>query len=161
MQASAAKGKYPQAGARTVAMAGLQRVAWANLATFSTPVRGNLTVVQSGQGIPFAIARIFYIYGANAQSERGAHAHYDTQQAFIAMRGRFSLELTDGDQTQTYLIERPDRVLYVPPMIWARLFDFSDDAVCLVLASSLYDPSDYIREWDDYLSALGRPPSGL
>jgi len=153
---SAAK---PQSGpglAHTVAVAGMQRVAWADLATFSTPVRGSLTVVQSGQGIPFAIARIFYIYGATPNCERGGHAHYDTQQAFVAMRGHFSLELTDGGQTQKYKLDRPDRLLYVPPMIWARLYDFSDDAVCLVLASSLYDASDYIREWDDYLTALGR-----
>lgn len=153
---SAAK---PQSGpglAHTVAVAGMQRVAWASLATFSTPVRGSLTVVQSGQGIPFAIARIFYIYGATPNCERGGHAHYDTQQAFVAMRGHFSLELTDGGQTQKYKLDRPDRLLYVPPMIWARLYDFSDDAVCLVLASSLYDASDYIREWDDYLTALGR-----
>jgi dTDP-4-dehydrorhamnose 3,5-epimerase-like enzyme len=118
-------------------------------------VRGSLTVVESGQGIPFAIARIFYIYGATRDCERGAHAHYDTQQAFVAIRGRFSLELTDGHRSQKYVLDRPDRVLYVPPMIWARLYDFSDDAVCLVLASSLYDPDDYIREWDDYLVALG------
>lgn len=140
---------------RRVALAGMQRVAWADLATYSTPVRGSLTVVQSGQGIPFAIARIFYIYGATRDCERGAHAHYDTQQAFVAIRGHFSLELTDGHSTQTYSLDRPDHVLYVPPMIWARLYDFSDDAVCLVLASSLYDPTDYIREWDDYLIALG------
>lgn len=142
--------------ARRVAMAGLQRVAWADLATYSTPVRGNLTVVQSGQGIPFAIARIFYIYGATPDCERGAHAHFDTQQAFVAIRGSFSMELTDGEQTRSFALDRPDRVLYVPPMIWARLHDFSSDAVCLVLASSLYDPADYIREWDDYMVALGR-----
>lgn len=133
-------------------------MSWNDLATYATPVRGSLTVVQAGQGIPFAIARIFYIYGATKDCERGAHAHYDTQQAFVAIRGHFSLELTDGDQNQNYLLEKPDRALYVPPMIWARLYDFSDDAICLVLASSLYDPADYIREWVDYLAALGKQP---
>src|SRR6184192_2744292 len=154
MQTSAAQTQYSPTS-RRVALAGMQRVSWADLATYSTPVRGSLTVAQSGQGIPFAIARIFYIYGATPDCERGAHAHYDTQQAFVAIRGRFSLELTDGHGTQSYALDRPNRVLYVPPMIWARLYDFSDDAVCLVLASSLYDPNDYIREWDDYLIALG------
>ena len=155
MQSSAMKAQT-EAVVRRVAVAGLQRVAWADLDTFSTPVRGNLTIAQSGQGIPFAIARIFYIYGATRNCERGGHAHYDTQQAFVAIRGSFSLELTDGDQTLSYVLDKPDRLLYVPPMIWARLYNFSDDAVCLVLASSLYDPNDYLREWDDYLIALGR-----
>jgi hypothetical protein len=158
MQISAAKAKSQLQTMRRVAVAGLQRVAWNDLATHSTPVRGSLTVIQSGQGSPFAIARIFYIYGATKDCERGAHAHYDTQQAFVAIKGSFSLELTDGDQSQTYVLEKPDRALYVPPMIWARLYDFSDDAICLVLASSLYDPADYIREWEDYLAALGKQP---
>lgn len=158
MQISAAKAKSQLQTMRRVAVAGLQRVAWNDLATHSTPVRGSLTVVQSGQGIPFAIARIFYIYGATKNCERGAHAHYDTQQAFVAIKGSFSLELTDGNQSQTYVLEKPYRALYVPPMIWARLYDFSDDAICLVLASSLYDPADYIREWEDYLAALGKQP---
>lgn len=160
MKSSAAKRELKPTEGRKVAMAGLQRVAWADLATYTTPVRGSLTVVQSGQGIPFAIARIFYIYGATKDSERGAHAHYDTQQAFVAIRGSFALELTDGDESQTYELDNPNRVLYVPPMIWARLYNFTDDAICLVLASSLYDPTDYIREWDDYLSALGKIPDG-
>ena len=159
MATAAAKSEAQPATTRTVAIAGLQRVAWADLATYATPVRGSLTIVQSGQGIPFAIARIFYIYGATKDCERGAHAHYDTQQAFVAIRGSFSLELTDGDRSQTYELEKPHRLLYVPPMIWARLYDFSPDAVCLVLASSLYDPADYIREWDDYLAALGKGPA--
>lgn len=144
---------------RTAAIAGLQRVAWADLATYSTPVRGSLTIAQSGQGIPFAIARIFYIYGATKDCERGAHAHYDTQQAFVAIHGSFSVELTDGDRSLSHVLERPDRLLYVPPMIWARLHDFSQDAICLVLASSLYDAADYIREWDNYLWALGKHPN--
>lgn len=156
MQTAATKARPESKARSTVAIAGLQRVAWADLSTYSTPVRGSLTVAQSGQGIPFAIARIFYIYGATKDCERGAHAHYDTQQAFVALKGSFSLDLTDGDRTQNYTFDRPDRVLYVPPMIWARLYDFSQDAICLVLASSLYDPTDYIREWEDYLTALGR-----
>jgi hypothetical protein len=153
-----AKAKSQLKARRSVAVAGLQRVAWADLATYSTPVRGSLTIAQSGQGLPFAIARIFYIYGATKDCERGAHAHYDTQQAFVAIHGSFSLELTDGDRSRVYVLERPDRLLYVPPMIWARLYGFSPDAICLVLASSLYDPTDYIREWDDYLWALGKRP---
>ena len=133
-------------------------VSGSDLTTFSTPVRGQLTVVESGKDIPFFIARIFYIYGATKDCERGAHAHRETWQSFIAIKGNFSLELTDGYLRNTYMLAEPNRVINVPPMIWARLYDFSDDAVCLVLASSLYDPVDYIRQWDDYVSLVSEGP---
>ena len=125
-----------------------------DLNTFSTPVRGKLTVVESGKDIPFQIVRIFYIYGATTDCERGAHAHRATWQSFIAVSGSFVLELTDGHFQNTYLLENASRVINVPPMIWARLCGFSKDAVCLVLASSLYDSADYIREWEDYLALV-------
>jgi hypothetical protein len=137
-------------------VADLNAVACRELTTFSTPVRGSLTVVESGIDLPFSIQRIFYIYGATKDCERGAHAHRETWQSFIAIRGSFSLELTNGNSSQVLQMVRPDRVLTVPPMIWARLYNFTENALCLVLASSLYDPDDYIREWDDYLSTLGR-----
>jgi len=132
----------------------LRAVAWGDLATYSTPVRGSLTVVESGIDLPFTLARIFYIYGTTKDCERGAHAHRDTWQSFVAIRGSYSLELTNGRDLQTYEMNTADRILHVPPMIWARLYAFTPDAVCLVLASSLYDPNDYIREWEDYLEAL-------
>ena len=130
-----------------------------DLNTFSTPIRGHLTVVECGKDIPFYVARIFYIYGATKDCERGGHAHRGTWQAFIAISGSFTLELTDGFVRSTYVLEEPTRVINVPPMIWARLFDFSKDAVCLVLASSLYDSEDYIREWTDYLDLVRRDGS--
>jgi hypothetical protein len=132
----------------------LDRIGWTDLETYSTPVRGSLTVVESGHGIPFTISRIFYIYGATPNCERGAHAHHDTWQAFIAIKGSFSLELTDSRESRQFALKDPNRALYVPPMIWARLHHFSSDAVCLVLANSLYDPADYIREWDEYISLM-------
>ena len=138
------------------AIANLKAISWGDLATFSTPVRGSLTVVESGVDLPFSIARLFYIYGATKDCERGAHAHRNTWQSFIAIRGSFSLELTDGVESQTLKMGSPERVLTVPPMIWARLFKFTEDALCLVLASSLYDSGDYIREWDEFLAILGR-----
>jgi WxcM-like, C-terminal len=137
-------------------VADLNAVTWRDLSTYSTPVRGSLTVVESGVDLPFSISRIFYIYGATKDCERGAHAHHATWQSFISIRGSFSLELTNGKQKQLLRMDKPDRVLTVPPMIWARLFNFTEDALCLVLASSLYDPDDYIREWDDYLTILNK-----
>jgi hypothetical protein len=143
----------------TVGTTNLDRVAWTELDTYSTPVRGSLTVVESGHGIPFALKRIFYIYGTTSDSERGAHAHRESCQGFIAVKGSFSLELTDSHQKKTYLLSKPNRALFVPAMIWARLYDFSSDAICLVLADSLYDPADYVREWDEYVALIANGES--
>jgi hypothetical protein len=140
--------------AETTATTNLDRVAWTELDTYSTPVRGSLTVVESGHGIPFVLRRIFYIYGTTMNCERGAHAHRETCQGFIAIRGCFSLDLTDSRQSRSYELSEPNRVLYVPPMIWARVYNFSHDAICLVLADSLYDAADYVREWDEYVKLI-------
>lgn len=134
----------------------LDRVAWTELDTYSTPVRGSLTVVEPGHGLPFVLKRIFYIYGTTKHCERGAHAHRESRQAFIAIKGNFSLELTDSHQKKTYGLGEPNRALCVPAMIWARLYDFSHDAICLVLADSLYDPADYVRDWDEYVALIVR-----
>lgn len=138
----------------TTGATNLDRVAWTELDTYSTPVRGSLTVVESGRDIPFDIKRIFYIYGTTKKCERGAHAHRESCQGFIAIKGSFSLDLTDFHQSRTYKLSEPNRALYVPPMIWARVYDFSPDAICLVLADSLYDPADYLREWDEYVTLV-------
>ena len=133
----------------------LEKVVSIELATFSEESRGNLTVVQSTDDIPFSIARIFYLYGVRNDSERGAHAHREAEQAIIAISGSFSLEVTNGRQSKTYAMNKPNRAMYVPPMIWARVRNFSADAVCLVLTSAPYDPADYIRDWNEYVSVLG------
>jgi hypothetical protein len=143
----------------TTGITNLDRVVWTTLDTYSTPARGSLTVVESGHGIPFAIKRIFYIYGTTEHCERGAHAHRESCQGFIAINGSFSLELTDSHQSRTYELGEPNRAICVPPMIWARVYNFSHDAICLVLADSLYDPVDYIREWDEYVTLIANGES--
>jgi len=137
------------------AVANLNKVVAINLVTLSDPARGNLTVVQSMQDIPFSIARIFYIYGIPKECERGGHAHRETEQVFIAISGSFFLELTDSRQSKSYVMKEPNCAVHVPPMIWARVCNFSDDAICLVLTNTNYDPADYIRDWDAYVSAIG------
>lgn len=134
----------------------LSKVTTISLPTYPEPSRGTLTVVESGHSIPFSIARIFYIYGLNKDCERGAHAHRESEQVFIALSGCFSLSVTDARETRTYAMKEPSCAVYVPPMIWARLYDFCDDAVCLVLASSPYDPSDYIRDWNEFVFGVGK-----
>jgi dTDP-4-dehydrorhamnose 3,5-epimerase-like enzyme len=134
----------------------LNKLKTINLVTFSDPERGNLTVVQSKQDIPFSIARIFYIYGIPNECERGGHAHREAEQVLIAISGSFSLEVTDARQSKSYAMKEPTFAVYVPPMIWTRVCTFSDDAVCLVLTNTSYDPDDYIRDWDEYVSAIGK-----
>jgi dTDP-4-dehydrorhamnose 3,5-epimerase-like enzyme len=130
----------------------LERVAAIDLATYSDPARGSLTVVESLQHIPFSIARIFYMYGVPHDCERGAHAHRETEQVFIAVSGSFSLEVSNPCQRKNFAMSEPHRAVYVPPLFWARVYNFSGDAVCLVLTSALYDSTDYIRDWDEYVA---------
>lgn len=140
--------------ARETKAADLSKLALIDLTTFSDPARGSLTVVQSEQDIPFPITRIFYIYGSPKHCERGAHAHRQAEQVFIAVSGSFSLDVTNVHDHRTYTITDPNHAVYVPPMIWVRVYNFSSDAVCLVLTNTVYDPTDYIRDWDEYLSAV-------
>jgi hypothetical protein len=134
----------------------LEKVVSINLPTYPEPARGALTVVESGQSIPFSIARIFYMYGLRNDCERGAHAHRESEQAFIAVAGSFSLSVTNTHQTKTYVMKEPNRAVYVPPMVWTRVYNFSNDAVCLVLTNSPYSAADYIRDWNEFVLAVGK-----
>jgi dTDP-4-dehydrorhamnose 3,5-epimerase-like enzyme len=111
--------------------------------------RGTLTIVGHDD-IPFSIARIFYVHHVPPGLERGGHAHRVTEQFLIAVSGAFSLDLTDGKETRSYRLDHPDRGIYIPPMVWDRLYDFTPEAICLVLASTQYAESDYVRKWDDF-----------
>ena len=126
----------------------LDNVRWIELPS-KADTRGILTSVESEIDIPFAIKRIFYMH--HIISERGGHAHTDTDQVVIAISGRFKMELCDGDAFQVYEMNDAMRGLYVPRMLFIRLYDFSDDAVCLTLANTHYDISKSIRSWEDYL----------
>jgi len=134
----------------------LEKVVSINLPTYPEPARGTLTIAESGSSIPFSIARIFYIYGLKKHYERGAHAHRESEQVFIAVSGGFTLTVTNGHHTTAFAMKEPNRAVYVPPMIWTRLSNFSEDAICLVLTNSLYDPADYIHDWDEFALAVGK-----
>jgi WxcM-like, C-terminal len=127
---------------------GLNVVRWIDLPVRADP-RGSLTIVGHDD-IPFSIARLFYVRDVPAGIDRGGHAHRVTEQFVVAVNGTFSLDLTDGAQKRTFRLESPARGVYVPPMVWDRLYDFSAQAVCLVLASTQYAESDYIRDWNEY-----------
>ena len=131
----------------------LDQVRWIDLPS-SVDQRGVLTSVESERDIPFAIARIFYMH--HIVSARGGHAHRDTHQVLTAVAGRFSVQLSDGERTVSYVLADPTRGLYMPPMLFIHIHDLSPDAVCLVLASTHYDMSRSLRSWDEYLEAIRR-----
>jgi hypothetical protein len=132
----------------------LAGVRWIDLPVRSDP-RGALTIIGHDD-IPFSIARLFYVRGVPAGLERGGHAHRVTEQFVVAASGSFSLDLTDGAATRSFRLESPSRGVYIPPLVWDRLYDFSGDALCLVLVSTQYAESDYIRDWNEYLRARRR-----
>ena len=113
--------------------------------------RGKLTVIESLKDVPFEIKRIYYIYGVSPATSRGLHAHKTLSQVVIAVSGEFKIELNDGQTTKRFLMNKPNIGLFIPPGIWREMFDFSVDAVCLVLASDFYLESDYIRDYDEFL----------
>lgn len=116
--------------------------------------RGNLTFVEGGNHIPFDIRRVFYLYDVPDASGRGAHAHKALEQFIIAMSGGFDVVLDDGIEKKRFHLNRPFYGLYTAPRIWATLENFSTDSICLVLASQPYEEADYIRDYDEYLSAV-------
>ena len=116
--------------------------------------RGNLTFVESGNQIPFDISRVYYLYDVPGGSERGGHAHKDLNQLIIAISGSFDIILDDGNEKKRFHLNRSYYGLYVCPMIWRKLDNFSSGSVCMVLASNPYDEADYYRDYNEYLSSL-------
>jgi dTDP-4-dehydrorhamnose 3,5-epimerase-like enzyme len=133
----------------------LKDVKWIDLPS-RVDSRGTLTSIESGIDIPFPIKRIFYMHHITA--DRGGHAHIDTDQVVIAPSGTFKIDLSDGVTSKTYEINNATRSLYIPRMIFIKLYDFSHDAVCLVLANTHYDISKSIRRWEDYIKIVGKQP---
>ena len=103
------------------------------------------------KSIPFDIKRVYYVYDVPAGSDRGSHAHFSLQQFIIAVSGSFDVVLNDGKREERYHLNRPYNGLYICPMRWRSLDNFSSGSVCLVLASEPYDESDYIRDYDKFL----------
>jgi dTDP-4-dehydrorhamnose 3,5-epimerase-like enzyme len=114
--------------------------------------RGGLSVVQSGLDIPFEIARIFYTYGADSTSKRGAHAHRTCWQMLICVTGYMQVESTDSHSGKVFELDSPNKGLLIPPLIWSTQFSYSEGAVCLALASELYSEDEYIRNFEDFLA---------
>jgi hypothetical protein len=117
--------------------------------------RGTLGFLEAARHAPFEIRRIFYLYDVPADKIRAAHALSKCQQCLIAIAGSFDVRLDDGFTSKTWHLDQPSIGLYVPPVVWRELLNFSRGAVCLVLASEPYDPADYLDTYADFMKAAG------
>jgi hypothetical protein len=120
-----------------------------------TDPRGNLTFIEGGCHVPFAIQRVFYLYDVPGGADRGGHALKTCHQFLIAMSGSFDVILYDGRENKRIHLNRSYCGLYLPPMIWREMDNFSSGSVCLVLASAPYDEKDYYRDYAEYLRVRG------
>lgn len=117
-----------------------------------TDPRGNLTFVEGGRHIPFDVRRVYYLYDVPAGEARGGHAHHQLQQLIIAVAGSFDVVLDNGYERRTVACNRPFQGIFMKSLVWRELNNFSSGAVCLVLASMRYEESDYIRNYEEFIS---------
>ena len=116
--------------------------------------RGNLTFLESGRHLPFEIKRVFYLYDVPGGECRAGHALRKCEQFIIAMSGSFDVVLNDGHKQERYHMNRSYQGLYVPPLIWREIDNFSSGSVCTVLASEPYDENAYYRDYASFLTAV-------
>lgn len=116
--------------------------------------KGNLSVVENGDTLPFDVKRVYYLYDVPGGESRGAHAHKNLKQLIVAASGSFTVTLDDGKVKRSFTLNRPYQGLLVVPGIWRELDDFSSGSVCLVLASEKYDAEDYIRDYEGFLKYI-------
>lgn len=114
--------------------------------------RGQLVALETNKEIPFDIKRVYYLYETTPNVRRGYHAHKALQQVLICVHGSCKIHLDNGSDTAEVLLDKPYEGLYVTNNMWREMYDFSSDAVLLVLASEHYDESDYIRNYEDFLA---------
>ena len=113
--------------------------------------RGMLVALEEGREIPFEVKRVYYLYDTVPGVRRGSHAHKCLEQILVCVHGSCKVHLDNGKETEEVELNSPCEGLYVPNDMWRELYDFSPDAVLMVLASVIYDESDYIRNYDDFI----------
>lgn len=114
-----------------------------------TDPRGNLAVIE-GATLPFVMQRLYYLYDVPSTSHRGGHAHKECLELLIAISGSFTVILDDGKSKKEIVLNKPDKGLLIPTMVWRELSDFSSGAMCLVVASQVFREEDYIREYSAF-----------
>lgn len=116
--------------------------------------RGKLVVIEGGQAVPFEIKRVFYIYESDATVVRGQHANRESEFVLINISGNSKVRITGGKEEYIVELNQPMMGVYIPKMIWKDMYDFSEDSILLVLASTHYDGNEYIRDYDKYLEEV-------
>lgn len=115
-------------------------------------IRGNLAVIQT-DAIPFDFKRVYYLFDVPSSAYRGGHSHINQHEVIIALSGSFTVTVNDSKEKNSFLLNKPNLGLYLPTGIWRELENFSSGAVCLVLASDIFDEEDYIRDFDQFLAS--------
>lgn len=118
---------------------------------------GSITPVEAGVTVPFDVARVYYLYDLVGGSGRGGHAHLELEQLLVAVMGAFTVVLDDGRRRHEVELNRAYLGLYIPQLIWRELHNFSSGAVCVVLASTSYSETDYVRDYDAFLRLRTAP----
>lgn len=113
---------------------------------------GNLAFIQDGV-LPFEFKRVYYLFDVPSSAFRGGHSHIDQHEVLIALSGSFEVIVNDGSQKKSYLLNKPNVGLHLPKGIWRELENFSSGAICLVLASDIFEESDYIRDYETFLNS--------
>ncbi len=116
--------------------------------------RGQLIALEENREIPFTMKRVYYIFDTRKDVVRGMHAHISLQQVLVCVHGSCKITLDDGKERETVTLDDPSEGIYISNLVWRELFDFSEDAVLMVIASEIYDESDYIRDYDSFLKRV-------
>lgn len=116
--------------------------------------RGQLVALEEFKDIPFKIKRVYYMYDTIADVVRGCHAHKSLEQILICIHGSCKIRLDNGNEKKIVPLEKPYEGLYVANNMWREMYDFSPETVLMVLASELYDPNDYIRDYEEFLNFI-------
>ena len=130
-------------------MTTLNDVKFISLRTFIEP-DGKLVPIESNIDIPFLIRRVFYVYGVKDQNDRGKHSHHKTKQVLICLKGEVKVVCDDGENKDTWILNEPNKALYIPEMIWDEQLYTSEDSILLVLANTKYNFNDYIEDYEKF-----------
>lgn len=112
--------------------------------------RGLLVAIEEGRNIPFSIKRVYYMYSTLAGVRRGFHAHKETKQVAIVLKGSCGFYFDDGCSRKNIILDDPAVGVLIEPLVWHEMYDFSEDCILMVLADDFYDEDDYIRDYDDF-----------